>query len=133
MRYSSFKDLIVWQRARALVVEIYRLTGAPGLACDFGLRSQMQRAAVSIMANIAEGAERDNVREFAYLLRVAKGSAGELRSHLVVAGDLGLCPAEIVFRLDDELIQLVLMLCALIRRQVARSNANPRKRVTPGP
>ncbi len=73
------------------------------------------------MANIAEGAERDNFREFAYLLRVAKASAGELRSHLILAGDLGFCHQEDIERLEDDLVQISSMLTALIKRQVERS------------
>ena len=131
MTLSTFKDLIVWQRARTVVVQIYRLASSGRISRDHGFRSQIQRAAVSIMANIAEGSERDSLREFAYLLRVAKASAGELRSHVILAGDLGFFPQEDIHRLEDDLVQIGSMLTALIKRQIERSGS-VRKRETPG-
>ena len=73
---------------------------------------------LSIAANIAEGAERGQPREFAYFLRVAKASAGELRSHLILACDIGLCSTTAARRLQDELVQIGRMLGALIQRLV---------------
>ena len=89
-----FEDLIAWQKARTLTAEIYRLTGSGSLARDFGLKDQMQRAAVSVMSNIAEGHERATPPEFARFLRIAKASCAELRSQLYVAKDVGYVPPE---------------------------------------
>ncbi len=114
---SSFEGLIVWRRARDIAVSAYRLVRAPQASLDHAFRDQIQRAAVSIAANIAEGAERGGRREFAYFLHVAKGSAGELRSHLSIACELGFVPSDAVARLQDEVTQLILMLRALIARQ----------------
>ena len=74
--------------ARAISKEIYMLTREPGFRKDWGLTDQMRRAAVSIMANIAEGFERNSRKEYVQFLSIAKASAGELRSHLYVARDL---------------------------------------------
>ncbi len=115
---ADFEKLIVWQRARKLTGAVYGLVRDSALAQDYAFRDQIQRAVLSVSANIAEGAERDGVREFAYFLRVAKASAGELRSHLILAGDLGLCPAAASARLQDEIVQIGRMLGALIQRQV---------------
>ena len=89
MAVSRFQDLIVWQKARALTAEVYRVTRQGDFARDFGLTSQMQRASVSIMANLAEGFDRNRPAEFQRSLGIAKGSCAEVVSHLYVALDVG--------------------------------------------
>lgn len=86
---ERFEDIKAWQAARELVSEVYRVSGRGKFEKDFGLRDQIQRASVSVMANIAEGFERGSDKEFHRFLYIAKGSAGEVRSHLFVALDLG--------------------------------------------
>jgi four helix bundle protein len=88
MKAKSFEDLQVWQDARVFVKSIYELTSIDNFKRNYGLKDQIQRAAVSIMNNIAEGFERDNNKEFRNFLGYAKGSAGEVRSMLYVAMDL---------------------------------------------
>ncbi len=88
-RVSRFEDLIAWQRARELAVEVYRATGRGALAGDFGLREQMQRSGVSIPSNIAEGFERGTAAEFHRSVSTAKGSCAELRTQLYIAHDVG--------------------------------------------
>jgi len=85
---TSFEDLKVWQDTRKFVKSIYELTASESFKKDFGLKDQIQRAAVSIMNNIAEGFERNNNKEFVIFLKYSKGSAGEIRSMLYVALDL---------------------------------------------
>lgn len=87
--FKRFEEIEAWQKARELVRQLYVLSGKDKFAKDFGLRDQVRRAAVSIMANIAEGYERGGGREFAQFLSMAKGSASEVRSHLYVALDQG--------------------------------------------
>jgi len=86
---GRFEDLLAWQRARELAADVYRLTRSGPVDRDYGLCSQMQRAAVSVMANIAEGYERGSPRDFHRFLWIAKGSCAEVRSHLYVALDAG--------------------------------------------
>ena len=86
---ENFEDLIAWQKARKLTAEIYRVTEAGRFAKDFGLKGQIQRAAVSIMSNIAEGFEHHRRTEFHRYLGIAVASCGELRSQLYVALDVG--------------------------------------------
>ena len=100
---SKFENLIVWQRARRLAADVYRFVKDSAIANDFPFRDQIQRAAISVAANIAEGAERGNRNEYAYFLRIAKASAGELRCHLILACDIGLCTAPAALRLQDEI------------------------------
>jgi len=74
----------VWQFARVLTQQIYNVTRHGSFSKDYGLRDQIRRASVSIMANIAEGFERGGRKEFLQFLSMAKGSNGELKSHLYV-------------------------------------------------
>jgi four helix bundle protein len=87
IRAERFEDLIAWQKARVLTKNIYRVCRDGGFAKDFGLSNQIQRAAVSIMSNIAEGFERGGRGEFHQFLSIAKASCAELRSQLYVAVD----------------------------------------------
>jgi four helix bundle protein len=83
----KFEDLESWQKARVLVSGIYNLTGSENIKKDFGLSSQIQRAGVSIMTNIAEGFERHHLQEKIQFYNVARASAGEVRSLLYVVED----------------------------------------------
>src|SRR6185436_5587503 len=88
-KIENFVDLWVWQKGIALVKQIYLLTANGKLNRDFGMRDQLQRAAVSIPTNIAEGFERASRKEYLLFLNIAKGSAGEVRSLLRVALEIG--------------------------------------------
>jgi four helix bundle protein len=85
----NYEDMVIWQMSRTLVKEIYILSTD---IRDFGFNSQIQRAAISIMNNIAEGFERNKYTQdnktFAYFLNISFGSCGEVRSMLYVAEDL---------------------------------------------
>lgn len=84
----SFKELIVWQKSFVLVKEIYKLSKELPEQERFGLMSQMQRAAVSIPSNIAEGSERGGRKDYIQFLRVALGSSVELETQVLLAKDL---------------------------------------------
>src|SRR4051812_36419359 len=88
-KIERFEDLTAWVKARGLTQEIYRATRQSGFSKDFGLAGQIQRAAVSIMSNIAEGFERRSLPEFSQFLTIAKASCAELRSQLYIAFDVG--------------------------------------------
>jgi four helix bundle protein len=85
---QPYRDLKVWQRARALAVAIYKLTATPPLSVDFGLRDQIRRAAVSVCSNIAEGDTRQGVRENVQFFYIAKGSLAELSAQLDIAREV---------------------------------------------
>ncbi len=85
-----FEDLTAWQKARALTNATYALCKEKPLSNDFGLRDQLQRAAVSAMTNLAEGFERTHATEKVQFWHVARASAGEVRSLLYVVQDNGL-------------------------------------------
>ena len=100
---ERFEEIEAWQDARTLVKRIYKHTGKDEFSRDFGSRDQIRRASISIMSNIAEGFERSTKQDFVRFLYMAKGSAGEVRSQLYAAADLGYT----TIQQTDELIALV--------------------------
>jgi four helix bundle protein len=82
MKYKRFEELPVWQAAIELAVQVYALTGKPAFLRQRSLRDQLERAAVSVSNNIAEGFERGTNNELLSFLYIARGSAGEVRSML---------------------------------------------------
>lgn len=86
-KVEHFEDLRIWQNARKLTNAVYDSFGTGEGARDFGFKDQIQRAAVSIMNNIAEGFERETNQDFAKFLTYAKGSCGEVRSMFYLAED----------------------------------------------
>jgi four helix bundle protein len=89
MMIERFEEIKAWQEARVLTRMVYELTKGERFARDFGLRDQIQRAAVSVMANISEGFDRRSRKDFRHFLGIALGSSSEVRSHLYVALDQG--------------------------------------------
>jgi four helix bundle protein len=89
MEAKSFEDLEVWQIARDLVAKVYTLTASLPQSETFGLIAQIKRAALSVPANIAEGFGRYHYMDKAKFYPNARGSLYELKSHLLIAGDLG--------------------------------------------
>jgi four helix bundle protein len=88
-KIERFEDLIAWQKARELTRAIYEVTRHGAFAKDYGLSGQIQRAAVSIMSNLAEGFERGGRGQFHQFLSTAKAFCAEVRSQLYVALDVG--------------------------------------------
>jgi len=89
VKIERFEDIEAWKNAREIAQQVYSVTCSGDFARDFGLRDQVQRAAVSIMANIAEGFDGGSNKEFIRFLGYAFRSATELQSHLYVAVDQG--------------------------------------------
>ena len=86
---KNFEELIAWQKSRELAGYVYELTRQEKFSRDFGLRDQIQRAASSVMHNIAEGFESGSDPEFVRFLKMARRSAGEVQSQLYLALDVG--------------------------------------------
>jgi four helix bundle protein len=99
---TCFEDLFIWQKGIEFAKEIYLLTERKGLKTDFGLKSQMRDASVSIPTNIAEGFERRSRKEYLNFLNIAKASAGEMRSLLVVACEVGYLESDELNRLREK-------------------------------
>jgi len=113
--YQSFRELNVWKEAKSLAVAIYKLSGGTPLARDFGLKDQMQRSAVSIPSNIAEGYERKSNPEFIRYLLIAKGSLSELITQLEIAREVGLIEAASFLPVEDQCRKVSAMLTKLIQ------------------
>lgn len=107
-KISSFEDLIIWQESMKITISLYKEFS---LCKDFAFRDQILRASISLTSNIAEGFERNNDKEFFNFLRFAKGSAGEIRTQLILAKSVGLM--EII--LADELINLIIVVSKKIQ------------------
>jgi four helix bundle protein len=114
MQIKNFEELEIWKIARCLTQEVYTLAQTPKFSRDYGLRDQMQRAAVSIMSNIAEGFERGGNQEFVQFLYVAKASCGELRSQLYVALDQKYIDPQAANEMTTTLKRLSMMIKHLI-------------------
>ena len=112
---KRFEDLLVWQRARCPAAKLYRLSGAGVFAKDFGLRGQIQRAAVSIVSNVAEGFDRRSNSQFAQFLEIAAGSASEVRAQLYVALDVGYINKEQFDEVFSDVSEISCMLTNLMR------------------
>ena len=116
--FKRIEDIQAWQKARQATRMIYELTGNGMFAKDFGLRNQIQRAVVSIMANMADGFGRRSDKEFANFLNMAHGSVSETQSHLYVALDLGYIDQTSftkVYDLLDEVSRMTLTLAQHLR------------------
>jgi len=109
---EAFEKLDVWKRSSRLCVELYKAIES---CRDWAFKDQITRAALSIPSNIAEGYERDSNKEFAYFLRVAKGSAGELRTQLYVAAEIGLIGRKSTLEMVEEAREIARMLQGLIK------------------
>ena len=103
---ERFEDLRIWQEARQLASDIYRDMRDGKAVRDFGFRSQIQEAGISIMNNIAEGFERFTDPEFARFLDIAKGSSGEVRSMFYSAEDLGYVSSSIAQKRRESAVRI---------------------------
>lgn len=123
---ASFEDLIAWQKARGLTRAITELTSKPPVSRKFAFRDQIERAAVSVMSNIAEGYERGSRAEFHHMLSISKGSCAEVRSLLYVAIDAGYISPEqfqLLLNQSNEVSRVIGALRASVGRQRDENNA----------
>jgi four helix bundle protein len=119
-RIDKFEDLVAWQKARELARQIYSLTRTGSFSKDFGLKDQIQRSAVSIMSNLAEGFERGGRAEFHQFLVIAKASCAELKSQLYVALDAGYMKQQefkTIYSSADEVARIIGGLRSAVQKQ----------------
>lgn len=119
---KDFRTLKVWEKAHALVLEIYKSTGSFPRQEIYGVTSQMRRAAVSIPANIAEGCGKDSDAELKRYFLIAMGSASELEYLFVLAVDLSYFPRDSYESLQVRLVETRKMLNAFIQNLKAKSD-----------
>jgi four helix bundle protein len=123
-KVERFEDLRCWQEARMLVKEIYLIGEYGKLAKDYDTRSQLKRAALSAMNNIAEGFGKYSSKEFIRYLDTASNSVSEVKSILYVLLDLNYVEAEKIKALQDKADEVKARTLALIRYLIKRANVN---------
>lgn len=116
-KIEKFEDLEVWKKSIRLSIQIYKeLKNCK----DFSLRDQIQRAAISIPSNIAEGYERNTNKEYVQFLHIAKGSCAELRTQLYITGELEIIPKETSQKFVKNTQEISAMLFNLIKTRVEK-------------
>ena len=115
MSRTNFKELKIWQIAKDIAVDIYRVTESSNIKNDFSFREQMRRAAVSIASNIAEGNDRESNKEFIRFLYIAKGSCSELNTQLLIAKEINYINSVEADELEEKLQKTSQMIGALIK------------------
>ena len=111
---DSYRDLIVWQKAMALVRSIYGATQAFPAREIYGLTNQVRRAAVAIPSDIAEGKGRISKKEFVQMLSRARGSCFEVQTQLELSGDLGFLDQDVAKTLNADAAEVGRLLNGLI-------------------
>ena len=117
---GDFRELRVWKRAHGLALEVHRSTGSFPAVERYGLAAQMRRAAVSVVSNIAEGCGRQHDPEFAYFLRIARGSIRELECQFLLSRDLGYISPEVWSDLNEAAQDISKMLSGLVQKVGSR-------------
>jgi four helix bundle protein len=112
---GDFRKLRVWQLAKEIAVKIYRLTKTELISKDFGYKDQIQRAAVSIPSNIAEGDELDTDKQSIRHFYIAKGSAAELQTLLIIGSEIGYIEPQVADDLINECKVISVMLLKIIK------------------
>jgi len=121
-KINSYKDLIVWQKSIALVTEIYKLTKTFPAEEKFGIVNQLNRAVVSIPANIAEGWGRESSKNYLQFLRISRGSLMETETLLVISKNLNYIDDENFRMISEKLDETGKILQGLIKRVQQKIN-----------
>ena len=132
----TFRDLLVWRRAFALCVEVYRHTEAFPNHERFGLSAELRKTARSVVYNVAEGHRRKSTVEYVRFLDIARGSAGELETQFLLAQALNYLDPKASIDLLDALSEIDRMLITLMRRlrdRVTRISRASSGSLTPNP
>lgn len=114
---ESFESLDVWRRSSRLSVQLYKNLSA---CRDYGFRDQITRAALSVPSNIAEGYERGSTKDYLRFLRIAKGSAGELRTQLYIGREAGFVSEALAQDWLAAITEISKMLQGMVRTLEAR-------------
>ena len=113
--FTKIEDMIAWQKAKMLTIEIYKLTNEPLFSKDFGLKDQIRRAAVSVPSNIAEGFGGGGTNEFRNFLSISKGSLYEVKTQLIIAFELGFVDESVKNKLILDIDETTGMIAGLIK------------------
>lgn len=104
-KINHFTDLIAWQKSHQYVLAIYNISSNFPKTEDFGLTSQLRRAAVSITSNIAEGFDRKSNKDFSHFLIMARASLSETQNQLIIAKDLDYITYEVFDNLNRKSVE----------------------------
>lgn len=125
MKIEKFTDLKVWQKAHALVLEIYQITEKHFPKNElYGLTSQIRRASVSIPANIAEGFKKSGKMDKARFYNISQGSLEEVRYYLILAHDLGYCKTCNYSSTLDEIGKMLSGLINTVKKKKLQNNGS---------
>lgn len=124
---GNFKELRVWQESVNLSANIYHITKKEPFVKDYGLCNQIQRAAVSVASNIAEGDERGTDKEAVYFFNIAKGSAAEVITQLHIAHKIGYIDENILVKLENQTEKIRASLKKLIKSRGGNNYYNKLK------
>jgi four helix bundle protein len=116
MRPHKFKELKIWQKARELVKEIYEVSQGFPTSETYGLQGQSRRAAVSVVANIAEGSGKGTIKDFNNFLNMSRGSLFELQTLMVLSNDLGYLSESSLEKLNEKFLELEKMFYSFQKR-----------------
>jgi four helix bundle protein len=121
--FSRFEEINAWEKARELTKAIYAVRNQGLFNKDIGLREQIRRASVSVMANIAEGFDRGGKKEFIQFLSISRGSLGEIKSHLYVALDMNYIDQQTfdsLYKAADDINCMVFRLMAYLQKSTIK-------------
>ena len=119
-KVSTFRDLLAWQAAKLLALEVLRACERPEMRRYYGLCDQLRRAAISVPSNIAEGNERGTNLDALRFLQIARGSLAELETQLELSRDFGSLPATDYDRMSPQVVRVGRLLGGLIKVRQAR-------------
>ena len=124
---NGYRDLLVWQRAMDLVVQVYRLSDTLPRNEKYGLVQQMRRAAASVPSNVAEGHGRDHLGDYLHHLSIANGSLMEMETQVLIAGRMSYVSKESEDRALAQAAEVGRMLAGLVRalKRRRRSTQTP--------
>lgn len=117
---KGYQELQVWNKAYDLCLEIYKITTTFPVSEKYGLTSQIRRSAVSIPSNIAEGHERQHLKEYIQFLYVALGSIAELKTQMMLSKDIGYLSEKSFVKIESEIVEIGKMLNGLINSLIKK-------------
>lgn len=125
MKIESYKELVVWQKAVELTIQVYKTTDTYAKTEIYGLTSQTRKSAVSVPSNIAEGWARKHRQEYLQFLNIALGSAAELETQLIIGNKLEFLTTEGFKIINDLNTEVMKMLNSIITSLKSNHNPNP--------
>lgn len=112
---KTYKDLLVWQKSCDFTAKIYKITANFPQSEIYGLTSQLRRASVSVVSNLAEGSKRGR-KEFCQFIKIAQGSGAEIEAQLIVSKNIGYIPEKDFVEITNDLDDIMKMLTGLLKK-----------------